>query len=138
MRWGTGWKVIAGSGPRMIRMRKCTFCPIPVGGYFNPGEEPGTNKGKVIMYAGGPFVSLLLAALFGVLRFCAFGSVQPEDRLGEILLPVSNFLMFFNFFQFLFTAVPVRYRLVCRGLESDGMQIVHVLKHSKRQDPHES
>lgn len=30
--------------------------------------------------------------------------------------------------QFLFTALPIRYRIICRGFESDGLQIVHVLK----------
>ena len=34
------WKVIAGSGPRMIGTSKYIFCLIPAGGYFIPGEEP--------------------------------------------------------------------------------------------------
>ena len=40
-------------------------------------------------------------------------------------------ILFFNFFHFLFTALPIRYRIVCRGFESDGLQIVHVLKHKE-------
>ena len=31
----------------------------------------------------------------------------------------------------IFTIIPIRYRVVCRGFESDGLQIVHVLKHIK-------
>ena len=30
--------------------------------------------------------------------------------------------------QFLFTAVPVWYKVICRGQERDGLQIVHILK----------
>ena len=50
------------------------------------------------------------------------------DRLNEILLSVSAFLLYFNFFQFLFTVIPMRYRVICRGHESEGLQIVHVLR----------
>ena len=130
-----GWKVIAGSGPRMISLRKIIFCPIPVGGYFIPGEEPKTNRGKITTLAGGPLVSLLQAVLYGAAYFCIPGRIQPESSLYGILFPVSRFLMFFNFFQFLLTAVPVRYRLVCRGQESDGLQVVRVLKRHKNKEP---
>ena len=127
----TEWKVFAGSGPRIISIGKFTFCLIPVGGYFIPNEEEKTKREKLMTLTGGPLISILLAVLFGILRFCSFGSGQPESALYEILFPVFNFLMFFNFFQFLFTAIPVRYRIVCRGHESDGLQIVHVLKREK-------
>ena len=127
-----GWKVIAGSGPRMISASRFDFRIIPVGGYFVPGEEPETDKGKIMMLAGGPTVSLLLTVLFGLARSWIIGSLQPESSICEILFPVSSFLLFFNFFQFLFTAIPVRYRIVCRGFESDGLQTVHVLKHRNR------
>ena len=126
-----GWKVIAGSGPRMIGTSKYSFCLIPAGGYFIPGEEPETNKAKVLTLAGGPFASLLQAVLFGIVHFCVLEYVQPGSSLYEILLPVSAFVLYFNFFQFFFTAVPVRYKIICRGLESDGLQIVHVLRHNQ-------
>ena len=47
------------------------------------------------------------------------------DLLAEC---VSSFMLLFNLFQFLFTVIPIRYRIVCRGTVSDGMQFVHVLK----------
>lgn len=122
-----GWKVSAGSGPKMFSIARCSFCFIPVGGAFIPEEEPGTKKGKLFMLAGGPVVSLLLAVLFGVLRYCLYRFGPTEGGVYGILFPVSRTLLFFNFFQFLFTAVPIRYRIVCRGFESDGLQIVHVL-----------
>ena len=104
-----------------------------MGGYFDPREEPGTRKAKLATLTGGPFVSLLLAALFCACCFCFAGFMDPGSALYEALFPVSRFLMFFNFFQFLFTAVPMRYRVVCRGLDSDGLQIVRTLKHEKVQ-----
>ena len=124
-----GWKVAVGSGPRLISTSKYVFRLFPAGGYFVPEEETKTNKEKIIMFAGGPFVSLLQAVLYWGICFCVFRFVQPESSLREILLPASRFLVFFNFFQFLSTAIPIRYRIVCRGHESDGLQIIHALKH---------
>ena len=78
--------------------------------------------------AGGPFVSFLLTGLFCICRFGFFRSVPQEDALREILFPASHFLLFFNGFQFFFTLFPMRYRIVCRGFESDGLQMIHILK----------
>ena len=126
------WKVIAGSGPKMIGASKYIFRLIPAGGYFIPEEEPKTDKAKIITLAGGPSVSLLQAILYGIIRFCILEYVRPGSSFHGILLSVSTFLLYFNFFQFIFTVIPIRYRVVCRGFESDGLQIVHVLKHKKR------
>lgn len=126
-----GWKLIAGSGPKIISTNNFIFCIIPAGGYFVPKEESKTNKEKIIMLAGGPFASLLQAVLYGVVRFCILEFTQPGSSLHEILLSVSTFLLYFNFFQFLFTIIPMRYRIVCRGFESDGLQIVHVMRPKK-------
>ncbi len=125
------WKIRAGSGPEFLNTAKFSFCLLPVGGYFNPQSEPETMKAKLATLAGGPIVSLLLAFLFCTCYLCFAKFMNPESVLYGILFPVFRFLMFFNFFQFLFTAVPMRYRVVCRGLESDGLQIVRTLKHEK-------
>ena len=122
------WKIRAGSGPEIFSSAKFTLCLLPVGGYFDPREGLRTRKSILVTLAGGPLVTLLLAVLFCVCRSCFARSMDPESELYEVLLSVSRFLMFYNIFQFLFTAVPMRYRVVCRGLESDGLQIVRALK----------
>ncbi len=122
------WKIIAGSGPKIISTPQYVFRLIPVGGYFVPGEDAKTNKEKIMMLAGGPAMSLLLTVLYGIIRFCMIGLIQHESSLYEILFTVSSFLLAFNFFQFIFTAIPIRYRIVCKGFESDGLQIVHVIR----------
>lgn len=128
-----GWTVIAGSGPEIIKTSKYIFRLIPAGGYFLPEKEAKTNKQKLVMLAGGPVVSLLQAVLYWAVCFYFFSFIQPESSLFEILFPTSKFLVFYNFFQFLFTVIPIRYRVVCRGYESDGLQIIHVLKNKKRE-----
>ncbi len=126
------WKILVGSGPRILNTAKYAFFLIPAGGYFVPKEELTTKKAKVVMLAGGPLFSLLLTALFfSICRFSFFGLIDPESALYDVLFPVSGFLFYFNLFQFFFTAVPMRYRIVCGGLESDGFQMIHILKHEK-------
>lgn len=127
----TEWKIGAGSGPGILRTKRFAFRLLPVGGYFDPREELRTTKIRIVTLAGGPLVTLLLAALFCACCFCLAGFSDPEGALREVLLPVSRFLMFYNLFLFFFTAVPMRYRVVCRGFESDGLQILHLLKHEK-------
>ena len=92
----TKWKVIAGSGPKMIGTSKYIFCLIPAGGYFIPEEEPKTNKAKIITLAGGPSLSLLQAILYGIIHFCILEFVQPENSLYEILLSVSDVYIFLS------------------------------------------
>ena len=128
-----GWKVIVGSGPKMFSIRRFNFCCIPAGGYFYPVEELEPTRKTIMTYAGGPFLSLLQAVLYGIIHFCIPDFIQPGSSLYEILHPASAFRFYFNFFQFLFTVIPMRYRVVCRGFESDGLQIVNLLKHLKTQ-----
>ena len=127
------WKILVGSGPKIFSIaKKYTFFLIPAGGYFAPEEELRTKKAKVTMLAGGPLFSLLLSVLFfSICRFSIFGLTDPESELYRVLFPVFSFLFYFNLFQFFFTAIPMRYKVVCRGLESDGLQIVHALKNEK-------
>ena len=125
------WKICAGSGPGILGTEKFTFCLFPVGGYFDPREEPGTKKAKLITLACGPLVTLLLAVLYLAGCVCFFTFLNTQSALFAVLYPASRFLMFYNLFLLFFTLIPIRYRVICKGLESDGLQIIHVLKHEK-------
>ena len=74
--------------------------------------------------------SLLLTLLFGALRFFVFTSAGAENSLLD-LRELSSFVFLWNLFQFLFTAIPMRYRVVCPGLDSDGRQILTLLRERK-------
>ncbi|MBR5676636.1 MAG: PASTA domain-containing protein [Paludibacteraceae bacterium] len=125
------WKIRAGSGPKIRSAVKFIFCLLPVGGYFDPCAKLRTKKEKLAMLAGGPLVTLLLAAMFYVFSDSLAWIMNSESVLYGILFPVCLFLMFYNLFLFLFSAVPMRYKVVCKGLESDGLQIVRALKHKE-------
>ena len=124
------WRIIVGSGPKLLELGRIRFRLIPVGGYYLPesGEDPA--KGMIPMLAGGPTASLLLTLLFGALRFFVFTSAGAENSLLD-LRELSSFVFLWNLFQFLFTAIPMRYRVVCPGLDSDGRQILTLLRERK-------
>ncbi len=124
------WRVLVGSGPELFTVGRFTAYLIPVGGFFLPvdRDEPQTKKGKILMLLGGPLASLLLAALFFVLRFFVFVPDAAKGALYGMLVYLITFLLLYNFLQFLVTALPIRYRVVCRGMISDGRQIVRVLR----------
>ena len=124
------WRVLAGSGPELFTVGRFTIYLFPVGGYFLPvdRDEPQTKRGKILMLLGGPLTSLLLTALFFVLQFFVFVPDAATGALYGMFAYLVTFLLIFNFFQFLFTALPIRYRVVCRGMISDGRQIVRVLR----------
>lgn len=130
------WRILAGSGPKLLKVGRLTLLLFPFGGYFIPDddEEPKTKSGKLLMLACGPSVSFLLAVLFGVLRFAVFTPDPSKGILYGMLVYLCAFMLIFNLFQFLFTAIPLRYRVVCRGLVSDGMQIVHVMRQKDDQN----
>lgn len=124
------WRILVGSGPELLQIGRLTLRIFPFGGYFIPDDdkEPKTKQGKLLMLAGGPLTSLMLTVLFGVLRFAIFTPDLSKGMLYGMLVYLSAFMLLFNLFQFLFTVIPIRYRIVCRGTVSDGMQFVHVLK----------
>lgn len=121
------WKIRVGSGPRLLEIGRFCFFLIPAGGYYLPEYEDDSKKQKLLMLAGGPLVSLLLTLLFGVLRFFVFPDAASESALLDLRY-ASAFVFLGNLFQFLFTALPMRYRLVCPGLESDGKKLLALLR----------
>lgn len=124
------WRVIAGSGAAILNAARLKVRLIPVGGYFIPADEnePQTRNGRLLTLAGGPVASLLLTVVFFVLSALLRRTENADPGSTQALSSVLAFLFYANLFQFFFTAVPIRYRLICRGLPSDGLQILRVLK----------
>lgn len=124
------WRVTVGSGPVILNAARIKICLFPIGGYFLPADknEPETKRGRLLMLAGGPAVSLLLAVLFFVLSALLRRAGGADSETAQAVNSALAFLFYANLFQFLYTALPIRYRVVCRGLPSDGLQILRLLK----------
>ena len=131
-----GWRVTVGSGAGILNTARITICLFPIGGSFIPTkeDEPQTKSGKLLMLAGGPAASLLLAVVFFVPSVFLRRTENVDPGTAQAVSSALAFLFYANLFQFFFTVIPIRYRLVCRGLPSDGLQLLRMLKHTGKTD----
>ena len=80
-----------------------------------------SKRQKAVALAGGPFMSLLLALIFGIITLVYDGELQT----------FFGWITTFNFIQFIVTIIPVTYPRWMggyNGLQSDGLQLIRVLK----------
>ena len=123
------WHIRIGWGKRLLNTKALTVNLLVFDGYFAPSEKNFDKKAKFIMtLLGGPAFSLLLAAGLAALRFCglSFQSDFFADGTVEFFL---NTALTVNLFIFLLSVAPVRYFYgEVKGLETDGLQIIHAIK----------
>lgn len=84
-----------------------------------------TKRQKALALAGGPFVSLILAVLFGWLTF-----VTSHSYIQSLFWWAT----LFNSLQFIATMVPIKYPRWMGGYggyQSDGLQLLRLIKDSK-------
>ena len=124
------WIILVGSGPLLLKVGRFRFSLIPAGGFYCPESEDVSAKEQLLMLAGGPLTSLLLTLVFGVLRFGVFQGAAVEPDLMDFRY-LSAFVFMCNLSQFFFTAVPMRYHVVCCGHDSDGKKILTLLRRNR-------
>ena len=124
------WHIRVGWGKCLIRAKVLTVNLIPFDGFFTPlGEKPLETKAKKIaMLAGGPAVSLLIAAALLPLKIRGIPPHTGFFAPGAAESFVS-FALFCNLFILIQSVLPIRYLFgKIKGLESDGLQIVRIIK----------
>lgn len=123
------WHIRVGWGKQLLNTKKLTVNLIVLDGSFTPLEQKIDTRAKLIsMLSGGPIVSLLLVAGFLALRF-AGSSFQSDFFTDSAIKWFLNFPLFGNLFILLFSLAPCHYFWgKIKGLESDGLQIIHALK----------
>ena len=122
------WHVRIGWGKQLLNTKKLTVNLLVFDGFFTPSEKKIDSRAKLIMtLSGGPAVSLLLVVGFAILRFSgvSFQSDFFSDSAVEWFL---NYPLFGNLFILLTSLIPGHYFWgKVKGLESDGLQIIHAL-----------
>ena len=123
------WHIRVGWGKQLLHTRALTVNLLVFDGFFSPSEEKIDTRAKLIAtLAGGPVVSLLLVLGLSYLRFGGFSfrsDLLAEGTIGFFL----NYALFMNLFILLLSVVPGHYfHGKVKGLETDGMQILHALK----------
>lgn len=123
------WHIRVGWGKQFLNTKQLTINLLVFDGFFTPSDNKVDTKAKYIMtLLGGPVFSLLLVIVFGALRFSghSFQSDFFADGTIEFFL---NTALYINLFILLFSVAPARYFYgEVKGLETDGLQIIHAIK----------
>ena len=123
------WHIRVGWGKRLLNTKALTVNLLVFDGLFTPSEKNFDRKAKLVMtLLGGPAFSLLLVAGLSALRFggLSFQSDFFADGAVEFIL---DFALYVNLFIFVLSVAPIRYcHGEVKGLETDGLQIIHAIK----------
>lgn len=124
-----GWHITLGIGKPLLKTNHMCVHIIPWSGMFQwQKTQPFTKKENILISAGGPIFSLVLA-----LFFLIFQSVVQE---GEAIFidnfrPINTFVRNYNIIMFITSIIPMKYpRFIplIGNHESDGMQILKLLQ----------
>lgn len=123
------WHIRVGWGKRLLTKKALTVNLLVFDGFFTPSEKKIDTKAKLIAtLSGGPAVSLLLVLGLWVLRSGGV-SFQSDILADGVIESLLNFALFLNLFILLLSLAPVRYfHGEVKGLETDGLQIIHAIK----------
>ncbi|MBQ1350087.1 MAG: hypothetical protein IIY61_05445 [Ruminococcus sp.] len=123
------WHIRVGWGKRLLNTKALTVNLLVFDGFFTPSEKKIDTKAKLITtLSGGPAASLLLFLGLLVLRFGGF-SFQSDILADGVIESFLNIALFLNLFILLLSVVPVHYfHGEVKGLETDGLQIIHAMK----------
>ena len=126
------WHIRVGWGKRLLTTKALTVNLLVFDGFFTPSEKKIDTKAKLIAtLSGGPAVSLLLVLGLWVLRSGGV-SFQSDILADGVIESLLNFALFLNLFILLLSLAPVRYfHGEVKGLETDGLQIIHAMKKYK-------
>ena len=123
------WHIRVGWGKQLLNTKALTVNLLVFDGFFTPSKKKINTRAKLIAtLSGGPAVSLLLVLGLLVLRFggYSFRSDILADGVPEFFL---NFALTLNLLLLLLSVAPVHYFWgEVKGLETDGLQIIHALK----------
>lgn len=123
------WHIRVGWGKRLLTTKALTVNLLVFDGFFTPSEKKIDTKAKLIAtLSGGPAVSLLLVLGLWVLKSGGV-SFQSDILADGVIESLLNFALFLNLFILLLSLAPVRYfHGEVKGLETDGLQIIHAIK----------
>ena len=126
------WHIRVGWGKRLLDTKALTVNCLVFDGYFTPsGEKIDTRAKLIATLSGGPIVSLLVVLGLSALKYKGV-SFQSEIMADGAIDFFINFALFLNLFILVLSLMPVRYFFgEIKGLETDGLQIIHAMKKYK-------
>lgn len=130
------WHIRVGWGKRILNTKRLTVNLLVFDGLFSPSKREFDSKAKLIMtLLGGPVFSLVLVA--GLLGLRCSGPVLQSDFFADSAMEFFlNTALSVNLFILVLSIVPIRYfHGEIRGLETDGLQILHTIRQHEDEFP---
>lgn len=127
------WHIRIGWGKILLKAKRLTVKLFPFDGCFLPSEKDmiNTTAQLIATLAGGPAVSLILAALLLSVKFGGV-SLRSEVLASSAIEFFLNSALFINLFILILSLIPTRYfHGEIKGMETDGLQIIHAIKRHK-------
>ena len=127
------WHIRVGSGKKLLNTKKLTVKLLPFDGCFTPPENNKINTAAKLIatLSGGPAVSLILVAALLPVKISGI-SLQSEVITSEAMEFFFNSAFFVNLFILILSLIPTRYFYgEIKGMETDGLQILHAIKRRK-------
>ena len=122
------WHIRVGWGRRLLNTKALIVHLMVFDGFFTPAEKTIDTKAKLITtLLGGPVFSLLTAA--GLLTLKLGGLSFPPGFFADSAMEfMLNTAISVNLCILVLSAAPIRYfHGKIKGLESDGLQIIHAV-----------
>lgn len=132
-----GWQIIIGSGKRLVGAKRFVVNLLSVGGLFLPTDKGRLDsmRKKLSTLVGGPLITLLLLLVLVLLRMNLSNLGDTSIISAGTLEFFINFALYYNLFMFISAVLPFPYLFgVCKGLESDGLQIWELLKQNGKNE----
>ena len=123
------WHIRVGWGKRLVNTKALTVNLLVFDGCFASSDNKlDTRAKRITMLAGGPAVSLLMFLGLLALRFGGI-SYSPGFLADGVMESLLDFALYLNLFMLLLSLAPVHYfHGQVKGLETDGLQIIHAIK----------
>ena len=127
------WIIQVGFVKTLIKTKHFDIRMIPFSGaFYDQTPEKTYTKAQALLYAaGGPVFNLLLILILFALKLC---SLNKYSAFIDYYEPIWDFIRTYNVIMFLSAIIPMRYPAffpIIGGMESDGMNILKILRKKK-------
>ena len=126
------WNITIGEGRTIIKLKKFTVRIFPISGYYNyESKYEGSKFQRIMVHLGGPLANVFfIVLLIFLLQIITANELTFEEKN---LVWFLKFTFWFNVFQFVFTAIPMKYSSwPYVGCMSDGMQILNEVTKTRK------
>lgn len=124
------WHIRVGSWRKLLDTQRLTVKLLPFDGRFVPSEmnQIDSRAKAIMMLSGGPVASLILVVMLLVIKFAGI-PLHSEIIASSAIESFVNSALSINLFILIMSVIPTHYfHGEMKGMETDGLQILNVIK----------